>query len=53
MARHSENIYKRKDRKYEGRYVIGKKIIEKRNLAISIGITIWKFGTPCSSKKPL
>ena len=25
MARHGENIYKRKDGRYEGRYVIGKK----------------------------
>ena len=24
MARHGENIYKRKDGRYEGRYVIGK-----------------------------
>ena len=25
MARHGENIYKRKDGRYEGRYVTGKK----------------------------
>ena len=25
MARHGENIYKRKDERYEGRYVTGKK----------------------------
>lgn len=24
MSRHGENIYKRKDGRYEGRYVIGK-----------------------------
>jgi len=26
MARHGENIYRRKDGRYEGRYVIGKTI---------------------------
>lgn len=26
MARHGENIYKRKDGRYEGRYVTGKTI---------------------------
>lgn len=37
MARHGENIYKRKDGRYEGRYVIGKTVGGKTNFGYIYG----------------
>ena len=37
MARHGENIYKRKDGRYEGRYVIGKTITGKTRFGYVYG----------------
>lgn len=37
MARHGENIYKRKDGRYEGRYVIGKKLNGKTRFGYVYG----------------
>jgi len=35
MARHGENIYKRKDGRYEGRYVTGKTIHGRTRFGLS------------------
>ena len=44
MCRHGENIYKRKDGRYEGRYIVGKQTKGRQGLDMYTVISIWKSG---------
>lgn len=51
MARHGENIYKRKDGRYEGRYVIGKKPDGKTKFGYIFGHSYMEVKARLTQKK--
>lgn len=53
MPRHGENIYKRRDGRYEGRYVIGKTASGKLDSAMFTAINIQKYEMNCFKKRRL
>ena len=50
MARRGENIYKRKDRRYEGRYVRGKTLGGKTKFGYVMPTAIHRYVYCCSRK---
>lgn len=51
MARHGENIYKRRDGRYEGRYVIGKTATGKTRFGYVYGRQYHKVRNKVLQKK--
>lgn len=51
MARHGENIYKRKDGRYEGRYVVGKKTDGKTKFGYIFGHSYLEVKARLTEKK--
>lgn len=51
MARHGENIYKRKDGRYEGRYVVGRKPDGKTKFGYIFGHSYMEVKARLTQKK--
>lgn len=51
MAKHGENIYKRKDGRYEGRYVTGKRRREGLVLVTFMDASTLRCATDCCKRK--